>query len=57
MKGGGNKIVVETVVMAKIGKLEEEVRVDSSRKMRKELTGVFQGFLGGRRFLVRFQNG
>ena len=49
--------MVETVVKAKIGELEEEVRVGSSRRMRKELTGVVQGVLGRRRFLVRFQNG
>ena len=35
LKGRGNKIVVGTVVKAKIGKLEEEVRVGSSRRMRK----------------------
>ena len=56
LKGRGNKIVVGTVVKAKSGELEEEVSVVSSRRMRKELTGVFQGFLGRRRFLVRFQN-
>ena len=49
--------MVGTVAKAKIGKLEEEVRVGSSRRMRKELTGAVQGFLGRRRFLVRFQNG
>ena len=46
-----------TVVKAKIDELEEEVRVDSPRRIRKELTGVVQGVLGRRRFLVRFQNG
>ena len=46
-----------TVVKAKIGELEEEVRADNSRRMRKELTGVVQGVSGRRRFLVRFQNG
>ena len=46
-----------TVVKAKIGELEEEVRSGSSRGMRKELTGVVQGVSGRRRFLVRFQNG
>ena len=45
------------VVKAKIGELEEEVRAGHSRMMRKELTSVVQGVLGGRRFLVRFQNG
>ena len=49
--------MVGTVVKAKIGELEEEVRVGSSRRMRKELTGVVQGVSSKRRFLVRFQNG
>ena len=57
LKGRGNKIVVGTVVKAKIGELEEEVRVCISRRMRKELTGVVQGVSGRRRFLVRIQNG
>ena len=43
MKDRGNKIVVGTAVKAKIGELEEEVRVGSTRRMRKELTGVVQG--------------
>ena len=43
LKGRGNKIVVGTVVKAKIGEFEEEVRVVSSRMMRKEMTCVFQG--------------
>ena len=57
MKGRGNKIVVGTVVKAKIGELEEEVRVGSSRRMRKEFNVVVQGVSGRRRFLMRFQNG
>ena len=57
LKGRGEKIVVGTVVMAKIGEVEEEVRVGSSRRMRKELTGVVQGVSGRRGFLVRFHNG
>ena len=56
MKVRGNKIVVGTVVKAKIGELEEEVRVGSSRRMRKELTGVVQDISGKRRFLVRFHD-
>ena len=35
--------MVGTVVKSKIGELEEEVRVCSSRRTRKELTGVVQG--------------
>ena len=43
MKVRGDNIVVGTVVKAEIGELEEEVRVGSSRRMSKELTGVVQG--------------
>ena len=49
--------MVGTVVKAKIGELEEEVRLGSSRRMRKELHGVVKCVSGRRRFLVRFQNG
>ena len=57
LKARGNNIVVQTVVKAKIGELEEEVRAGNSRWTRKDLTGVVQGVSGRRRFLVRFQNG
>ena len=56
LKGMGKKIVVGTVVKAKIGELYEEVRAGSSIRMMKELTGVVQGVSGRRRLLVRFQN-
>ena len=49
--------MVGTVVKAKVGKLEEEVRVGSSRRMRKDLTGVVQAVSGKMRFLVRFYDG
>ena len=49
--------MVGTVVKAKIGELEEEVGVGSSRRMRKDFTGVVQGVSSRRRFLVRFHNG
>ena len=49
--------MVGTIVKAEIGELEEEVRVGSSRIMRKELTGVVQAVSGKRRFLVRFHDG
>ena len=55
--GRGNNIVEGTVVKAKIGDLEEEVRAGNSRRMSKELTGVVQGVSGRRRFLVSFKNG
>ena len=57
MKVRGNKIVVGTVAKAKIGELEEESRVGSSRRMRKELAGVVQAIPRKRRFLVRFHYG
>ena len=50
-------IVVGTVVKTKIGELEEEVRAGSSRRTRKDLTGVVQGVLVRSRLLLRFQNG
>ena len=49
--------MVGTAVKAKIGELEEEVRVGSSRRMSKELTGLVQSISGKRRFLVRFHDG
>ena len=49
--------MVGTVVKAKIGELEEEVKVGSSRRMRKELTGAVQVVSGKRGFLVRFHDG
>ena len=48
--------MVGTVVKAKIGELEEEVRVGSSRRMRMELTGVVKAISGKRKFLVRFHD-
>ena len=48
--------MVGTIVKAKIGELEKEVRVGSSIRMRKELTGVVQGVSGRRSLLVRFKN-
>ena len=49
--------MVGTVVKAKKGELEEEVREGNSRRMRKYLNGVVKGVLGRRRFLARFHNG
>ena len=49
--------MVGTVVKAKIRELEEEVRVGSARRMRKEFTGVVQAILWKRKFLVRFHDG
>ena len=49
--------MVGTVVKANIGELEEEVRAGFLRRTRKDLTGLLQGILGKKRFLVRFQYG
>ena len=57
MRVGGENIVVGKVVKSKIGELEEEVRAGSSRRTRKELTGMVQGVYGNRRLLMRFQDG
>ena len=38
--------MVGTVVKAKIGELEEEVRVVNTRRMRMELTGVVKAISG-----------
>ena len=49
--------MVGTVVKSKIGELEEEVRAGSSRRTRKDLTGVVQEVSSENRLLVRFQDG
>ena len=54
--GDSNNVVVELVVKANIGELNEEVWAGSLRKIRKELTGVLQEVLGKNRFLVRFKD-
>ena len=56
IEGQGGQDRGGTVTKAKIVDLEDEVRLVSSRRMRKELNGVVQGVSGRRRFLVRFQN-
>ena len=49
--------MVETVVKANVGELEEEIREKVSRRLRKEMIGVVQEVVGKRRYLVRFQYG
>ena len=49
--------MVRKVVKAKVGDLEEEVREEVLRRMRKKFTGVVQVVSGKRRFLVSFQDG
>ena len=55
--GRGNKIMVGMVVNAKVGELEEEIREEFLRRLRKDITGVVQVFWGKRMYLVRFQYG
>ena len=54
--GRGDKIMVGMVVKAKVGDLEEDIRDEFSRRLRKEMTGVMQAVFGKRKYLVRFQN-
>ena len=49
--------MVWKVVKSKIVELEEEVRAGSSRRMRKQFTGVVQGVSGKNSLLVRFKDG
>ena len=49
--------MVGTVVKAKVGDLEEEIREGFWRRLIKEMTGVVQEVVGKRRYLVRFQDG
>ena len=47
--------MVGTVVKAKVGELEEEIREVFSRRLRKEMTVAVQEVVGKRRYLIRFQ--
>ena len=49
--------MVGRLVKANIGELEEKVRAGCLRRMRNDLTGVFQGIFGKKRLLARFQDG
>ena len=49
--------MVGTVVKAKVGELEENLREVCSRRLRKEMSGVVQEVVGKRRYLVRFHDG
>ena len=46
--------MVGTVVKAKVGDLEEDIRKGFLRRLRKEMTDVVQEFWGKRRYSVRF---
>ena len=55
--GRRNKIMVGTVVEAKVGELEEEIREGFLRRFRKDMNGVVQEFVRNRSYLVRFWYG
>ena len=52
-RGRGNKIMVGTVLKAKVGELKEKVREGFSRRLRKQMTGVMQKVVGNRRYVLR----
>ena len=54
---GGWVIMVGTVVKAKVGELEEEIREGFLRRLIKEMTGVVQEVVGKMRYPLRFQDG
>ena len=56
-RGRGDKILVGTVVKAKVGEMEEDIREEFLRRLKKEMTGVVQEVVGKMRYLVRFQDG
>ena len=49
--------MVEEVVKAKVGEMEEEIRERFLRRLMKEMTGVVQEVVGRRRYLVMLHNG
>ena len=49
--------MVGTVVKAKVGEMEEDIREEFLRRLKKEMTGVVQEVVGKMRYLVRFQDG
>ena len=51
------KIVVGSVVKAKVGELEKITRKGRSRRMRKDVVGGVQSAVGKNKFLVLFGNG
>ena len=54
--GGGGGVPVATVLKAKAGELEDEVREGFYMRISKGLTGLVKGVSGKRRFLVNFQD-
>ena len=49
--------MVGTVMKAKVGDLEEEIREVFLRRLRKDMNGVVQEIFGKRRYLARLQDG
>ena len=49
--------MVGTVMKAKVGDLEEEIREVFLRRLRKDMNGVVQEIVGKRRYLARLQDG
>ena len=49
--------MVGTVVMEKVGGLEEEIREGFSRQLKKELTGTMGRVVCQKRYLLRFEDG
>ena len=50
------KIVVGSVVKAKVGELENITRKGRSRRMRKDVVGCVQSVVGKNKFLVLFED-
>ena len=51
------KVVVGSVVKAKVGELENITRKVRTRRMRKEVVGCVQSVVGKNNFLVLFKDG
>ena len=51
------KIMVGSVVKAKVGELEKITRKGRSRRTRKEVVGCVQSVVGNNKFLVLFEDG
>ena len=51
------KIMVGSVVKAKVGELEKITRKGRIRRMRKEVVGCVQSVVGKNKFLVLFEDG
>ena len=50
-------IGVGSVVKAKVGDMEENIREGRTRRIRKEMVGYLQSMVGNNRFLFQFKDG